>query len=590
MIVTKEQGVSALKAGDYASAVVYFEGAIETDPGNGGTRYNLAQALRHVGREGDAIIQATRALALDPGLNQAARLLSYLLNQFKLRNPCGIDPVGLCAAFNFIDVDHQLLASTALSYLKQCTSLQDAIILGGARDWDAGAQWLLSSKGRGVLRDPLLLTVLSLAANTDIDIERLLTALRKALLLTPTRETLRKGYVLEFACALVRQSEINEFVFFPSDEERQRLDEIYINFQGLREGSRAAAENLLLKALYSPLWRLLNEDAEDIDGRMIKPNVWSDLVAAHLKEKQVEREIAQGIQSVGMIEDTVSRSVAQLYEDNPYPRWLSMHLPGAGSRRKQLACYFPDEELTFMDAPYKVLIAGSGTGQQTLDAALGYGPQGAITAIDISLASLAYAKRMADKFGADNIQFLQCDILNAGVLDDAFDIIECIGVLHHMDDPWGGWKVLAGKLNPGGMMKIALYSQAARRTIALLRDDICTSGLSGDAQTIRKYRQDIITGGDQGKGGFLRQSSDFYSLSNFRDLMFHVSEQHMTIPDIAGFLRENDFTFQGFQLPIDINEGYPHCDAVNDLEHWHAFEEQNPDTFKGMYVFWCRKE
>ena len=587
--MTYEQGTEALKAGDFAAAVSHFETAAKGDPGSAIIRYNLAQALRHVGRDGDAIIQATKALARDPTLNPAARLLTYLLSYLRLRNPGEIDPAGLAAAFNFINVDHQVLATTALAYLKHCTGLADALAIGKAQGWDTAAKWLLSSKGRAVLRDPLLHTTLSAAANTDLDIELLLTALRKTLLMAPRKETLGKGHVLEFAYVLIRQSEINEYVFAVSGDEHHHLENIFINPQGIADGSRAASENLLLKALYAPLWHLLGEHGKNDNAWSVSPKRWGDLIAAHLSERRKIAEAARGIESLGTIGDEVSQNVARLYEENPYPRWLSLHTPTSSSRRNLLSGYFSSQELAFMDAPYTVLIAGAGTGQQAVDAALGYGPEAALTAIDLSLASLAYGKRMATRFGAKSIRFVQCDILNADLLEETFDVIESIGVLHHMDDPWTGWKILASKLRSGGLMKIGLYSKAARTTIAALRKDIQGRALGDDAQTIRDYRQEVIGQGEAGKASFLLQSADFFSLSNFRDLMFHVSEQHVTIPQIANFMTENGLSFHGFQMPLDIAEGYPDGDSIVDLGRWHDFEDAHPDSFKGMYVFWCRK-
>lgn len=578
-----------MKQGDDADAIAQLEAAAAANPGNGAIRYDLAQALRQAGREGDAIIQATEALACDPALNDAARLLSYLLSFLRLRNPDALNPAGLAAAFNFINVDHQILATTAQAYLKQCTPLSNALLVGETKGWEAAAKWLLSSKGRPVLRDPLLRATLSAAANTDLEIEHLLTALRKALLMSPAKNTLRKAHILDFAYVLVRQGEINEYVFAVSDEEQQRLDDIFVNSGGVAEGSRAASDNLLLKGLYAPLWALLGEDGRNCHQWNVKPRHWGEKIKAHIGERQGIAEAAQDIECLGSIADEISQNVARLYEENPYPRWLSLHTPSVKSRRNLLAGDFTDAELAFMEAPFTVLIAGAGTGQQAVDAALGYGPDAALTAIDLSLASLAYAKTMAALFDADNLRYAQCDILNAGLLEGQFDVIESIGVLHHMDDPWSGWKILVDKLRPGGLMKIGLYSKAARTTIAALRNDIQARKLSGDEQAIRDYRQRIIGQGGAGKGAFLLQSSDFFSLSNFRDLLFHVSERHVTIPEIAAFMSENALAFHGFQMPLDIPEGYPQGDVALDLEGWNRFENAHPDTFKGMYVFWCRK-
>ena len=92
-----------------------------------------------------------------------------------------------------------------------------------------------------------------------------------------------------------------------------------------------------------------------------------------------------------------------------------------------------------------------------------------VLAIDISRASLAYGKRMADKFGIQNIEFMQADILNLKDLNRKFPVIESVGVLHHMENPEKGWEVLRNILEPGGIMRLGLYSQTARKDIKRIR-------------------------------------------------------------------------------------------------------------------------
>jgi 2-polyprenyl-3-methyl-5-hydroxy-6-metoxy-1,4-benzoquinol methylase len=58
-----------------------------------------------------------------------------------------------------------------------------------------------------------------------------------------------------------------------------------------------------------------------------------------------------------------------------------------------------------------------------------------------------------------------------------FDIIESIGVLHHMKEPMAGWRVLTDLLKTGGLMNIGLYSESARRHIVKARDDIALRGI-----------------------------------------------------------------------------------------------------------------
>jgi 2-polyprenyl-3-methyl-5-hydroxy-6-metoxy-1,4-benzoquinol methylase len=56
-------------------------------------------------------------------------------------------------------------------------------------------------------------------------------------------------------------------------------------------------------------------------------------------------------------------------------------------------------------------------------------------AVDLSLASLAYAARMTERLGISNITYQQADILELSHLDLRFAQVECVGVLHHLDDP-----------------------------------------------------------------------------------------------------------------------------------------------------------
>ena len=61
----------------------------------------------------------------------------------------------------------------------------------------------------------------------------------------------------------------------------------------------------------------------------------------------------------------------------------------------------------------------------------------------------------------------QADILKLGGIGRSFDIIESNGVLHHLADPFAGWRVLVALLRPRGLMNIGLYSKAARRDCSM---------------------------------------------------------------------------------------------------------------------------
>lgn len=92
-----------------------------------------------------------------------------------------------------------------------------------------------------------------------------------------------------------------------------------------------------------------------------------------------------------------------------------------------------------------------------------------------------------------------------------------------MADPFAGWRVLAKCLAPGGLMLIGLYSATSRRNLVALRGDPAYPGAGCDDAALRIFRQELLDRPDHSPGGTLKLSRDFYTTSNFRDLVLHVT-------------------------------------------------------------------
>ena len=186
--------------------------------------------------------------------------------------------------------------------------------------------------------------------------------------------------------------------------------------------------------------------------------------------------------------------------------------------------------------------------------------------------------------------------MELGELGRQFDLIESVGVLHHLGDPLAGWRVLVSLLEPGGLMKVGLYSETARQHIIYGRSLIAEKGYTTSPEDIRRCRQDFIVEGENGnrKMAKICNSTDFFSLSDCRDLLFHVQEHRFTLPQIEEALASLKLKFLGFELRDrkalrKFRKSHPGNDALTSLSMWHEFELQNPDTFRGMYLFWCKK-
>jgi hypothetical protein len=151
---------------------------------------------------------------------------------------------------------------------------------------------------------------------------------------------------------------------------------------------------------------------------------------------------------------------------------------------------------------------------------------------------------------------------------------------------------LLSLLRSGGTMQVGLYSDLARRNVVAARALIAEHGYRPIAEDIRRCREDIIAAGDPLLKS-LAEGPDFFSTSECRDLLFHVQEHRITLPEIKSFVTAQNLIFAGFILDADalrrFAARFPGRTAPNDLDRWHAFETEAPNTFAGMYRFQVQK-
>jgi SAM-dependent methyltransferase len=592
-----ERGSAAVDLGDLEAARQCFAEAAREDRGNAMHRYHLAVVQEALGDLGAAAGSLTEALRLDPGMADAARRLSLLAGRADLPGDAPLDPAGLKASLAHDTVDRVPLAEMAMRRLANGGPLAAALAAGRSEDWLAAARSLCRDRTAPLLRDELFLAVLRTGIFRNPEAERLLTQLRRVLLLEVAAERYEERALFEFVLALARQCQINEHVWAASEEEAHRAGQLGLDVGRLLAGDPAEGRRLLLGALYLPFGHLLGEGLLPQQAGAIRPRALRDVAVRHLAEAADERNRRSSLPQLGAIADPTAREVARQYEANPYPRWTSVGLLAASRLRRGLGQYFTTGELAFLDRPFDMLIAGCGTGQQAVQAALAFGSQARLLAIDLSAASLAYAARMAERFGAHNIEFCQADLQTlheAGPqFAGRFQVIECTGVLHHLAEPMQGWRALLRCLARDGLMFVGLYSAIARRNLQALRSDPAYPGPGCSDDALRTFRQALLDRPAAPPGSDLRISRDFYTTSNFRDLALHVSEHPLTIPEIARFLGDSSLSFRGFQLDGGVfarfRETFPGEVWPGSLARWAEFEDANPHTFNGMYNFWCTR-
>lgn len=410
------------------------------------------------------------------------------------------------------------------------------------------------------------------------DFEKALTILRASLRrgLSAGAPLWERGDFLRTAAALSRYAFYTEYIFGTTPEE-----EVWV--AGMRQSlsanpSGARAEDVAIFACYESLGRIPEASALaavcDSEAALVP--------VADLQIREALRLLAikKSLPAITPIEDSVSGKVQEQYEAFPYPRWHCMpHDAVLGEAEKTV----PQNG--------RILNAGCGTGFEAALVGTLF-PNAEILAIDLSKSSLSYASARAQDMGLSHIKFAQADILQLEGRTERYDYILSSGVLHHMADPFAGWKVLRGLLKPGGLMRIGLYSEIGRSSVIQARAVIQDQGFPSTRAGMNAFRQRADALLPPEALGKLRESSDYYQMSTFCDLLFHVQEHRFDIMQIVEMLKKLELDFVGFNLPRSIFNAFKEMHGVSanlaDMNQWHALEKVHTETFSGMYQFWCR--
>ncbi len=583
-----------MSAGDFRGARAIIMEALKSRRRDADLHFRLAVCLDNIGEPDEAACELTEALRLAPSMGAAARRLSSLFSRHKLAHPRIVDPAGLKAAFACADAGRQPLVDAAFAYLASAPPLGPAVVRAAKGEPLEAARDLVLRRTSEALTSELLLLALEHGLNRSLVLEQLLAALRRVVVAEAAPDRFSDRDLYAFAVALVRQLLNNEYVWPVSSEERAALARLPIDRAAICAGDFDAGRRLLLNALYRSPVELLGAESSSEEFQGVRPKALRLLIQGCFAAWSRERQLAAGLPRIGAIDDATSARVARQYEARPYPPWITLQAAPAGSERRRLERVFSPQTMSFMDQPFDVLIAGAGTCQHAISSALAYGACARVVAVDLSAASLAYGKRMAEEMGVGNIEFVVADVLNAGDLARKFRIIECVGVLHHMAEPFEAWRRLAGCLEPHGLMCIGLYSAVARRPLGALRAEPGFPGPSCSDEEARSYRAELIRRAGDGAVAGLSQLSDFYSSSGFRDLVLHEHEVGMRLEEIASFLDENDLKFRGFDDEAAIGPSFaaafPDDPLPGSLANWARYEEDHPATFEGMYQFWVEHD
>jgi SAM-dependent methyltransferase len=293
--------------------------------------------------------------------------------------------------------------------------------------------------------------------------------------------------------------------------------------------------------------------------------------------------------------DPVTRAVAQGYEAWPYPSWRRVMAVAAKQRLQDEIRRLDPGGPDCLPVNARILIAGCGTGKEAAQVTLKY-PDAAITAIDMSEGSLAYAKERWTALGLREIKFGRLDLHRVADLKERFDAIFCSGVLHHLPDPERGWSELAKVLRPGGVMRIMLYSKIAHARAEwakILVRDLASGPIDDDV--VRAVRQRFLHRPPDALTRNIVDNTTFSTLGGTHDLLLHPREELFDISRIVRALERLRLRLLCFVLPspgarAQYNVMFPQDRMCRNAQALAIFERHRPEVFAGMYDFWCRSD
>tara|TARA_Y100000389_G_scaffold203621_1_gene252725 strand:- start:121 stop:2217 length:2097 start_codon:yes stop_codon:yes gene_type:complete len=580
-------GLIYQKLGIIEKALDYLKKVIKIDPSHIDAHNNLGTCYQQSENYLNAINSYINALRIDPNYVASLNNLSLVLKSIKFTNLQDNDLLQIKKIFLFLfkknNINHtEIFGNAKLFLFNEDEQKYIKKIIHSESE-------LLNNKIiKEKCDEEFFHLLLKKSLVVDKFLENLLTKIRFQLIYFFKKKNLKLiNKYKKFFISLAEQCWLNEYIYYQTAEEVAFIDELK---KKLENNNQINEIEIIILSCYFPLYR------SDIIKKKIlnyksSNNLFNNLILIQVKEPLNEIKLKNSIKSLNKISDTVSKKVRDQYEDNPYPRWKCCYQ------------YIPDDFISILNneiEPNKVkydnefekpevLIAGCGTGNHLIHASKYKNAK--ITGVDLSLSSLAYAKRKIKELSLNNIDIIHADILDLKNLNKKFDVIESVGTIHHMKNPIEGLKILLQILKPHGYLKIGLYSEIARDYVIKSRELIKEKKFKNTIEDIRECRKLIFNKKDNSIIQKITKRADFYSTSNVRDLIFHVQEHRFTIPEISKIIKNLDLEFLGFNNSL-IKSKFLKSNSKNkilSLKDWDLFENKNPETFVGMYQFWLKK-
>ena len=300
----------------------------------------------------------------------------------------------------------------------------------------------------------------------------------------------------------------------------------------------------------------------------------------------------------------VSNAVANLYNTYPFPPepLLDEPPPGYNWRWNWLAAHNFCTGRKPQKQDVRILDAGCGTGVGT-EYLVHLNPQATVVGIDLSEGALNVAKERCQRSGANRAEFHHLSLFDVEQLPGEFDLINCVGVLHHTSEPIRGIQALAKKLATGGLMHIFVYAELGRFEVSLMQKAI--SLLQGEKRG--DYRDGVSVGRKlfnslPENNRLVKREKERWALENqrdenFADMYVHPQEIDYNIETLFELIDASGLDFVGFSNPgywnlerllLKAPELIERAEKLEERERYRLIELLDPDNITHYEFFLSR--
>jgi tetratricopeptide (TPR) repeat protein len=575
-------------------------------PDNPAVQTNLGLALREVGDYENCLFAFARALIIAPEQIAFRQHFIDTLNGGPfIKVPDGIRRL-LEDAYLTEGLHHQSLVPACIAVLKREEIFQGLLSLAQDEELRGLSAAMEGGQFDVFFTDFLVRGLMTRSLVCDPEFETILNALRRLILqegVPPQASVPMVQRHPQFVTALGMQAFASGYAWSMTPDEgalsgilaRDTMKHL-ADLDAEADIDAALWSGLMVAACYRPMHSLVAPDkvlSGDIAGM---PFFIVNLIRQQVAEPALESEMVTSVETLVGDAATAPGPDAEM----PAPAWNTLASRQEMTLGDIMRSQIPGADVPrFAEGPINALVVGCRTGEAVIDLALQH-PQSRIMGIDEDTANVAYAWRQAMQRGMGNTRFVVGGVDDLASHDQKYHLIGAPEVISQSANALATMQTLANLLEPGGIIKIGLYSKPGRVAVTAAREVIAAAGLKDDAEGLRAGRSLIrdLEDGHAAKG--VLAANWFYTRQGCRDLLFAQEYSQFTVPALAATLAQAGLTFLGFQISDPALVGhylelFPEAQNLSDLDKWQKVEAQYPDAFStpesyGTYRLWCQKK